>query len=537
MTDLLDRYELAASLLARQRVRLALAPGRDRPWVDGRTIHVLPGEPDDVRRQVLAGAALLGAGALADDSARAARSRVRERLLRFEACRAEAVVRSRFPGLAPGGAPAEGAPPDAAASLALARSGAPAPEVAWWWGDVRAAPTEPAEVQAPPLELSGQLGPPTDEQGDRDGGDDVLSRLLEQIGRRRRRSGGARSDGSEPRAASTFVASVGRRARRGSGTALTAADLTATEPDPEPGVHTYPEWDHRTRTYRPRWCTVREVAAVHVPGPRPEVLDLRDELAHLGLVHGRVTHQPDGDDIDLDRCIDATIDALVGVEPHPSWHVARLRRRRDLAVAILVDTSDSVRDPAPDGRRIHDHQVEAVLSLAQAIEQLGGSVAVHAFSSMGRHHVQLVRCAWFGRNPGDDLPAALRALEPGARTRLGAAIRHGATLLRRHGGATHRLMIVVTDGFAYDDGYEGERGREDARRALLEARREGIASVCLSLGSPLAPAELAQVFGTTAHAHAEDLAGLRHRLRAVTSSALHDAERTRRRHTKEATRG
>ena len=67
----------------------------------------------------------------------------------------------------------------------------------------------------------------------------------------------------------------------------------------------------------------------------------------------------------------------------------------------------------------------------------------------------------------------LHGLVPGAYSRLGAAIRHGAAVLEERGGTSRRLLVVLSDGLAYDHGYEAVYGAADARRALAEARRRG----------------------------------------------------------------
>jgi nitric oxide reductase activation protein len=94
----------------------------------------------------------------------------------------------------------------------------------------------------------------------------------------------------------------------------------------------------------------------------------------------------------------------------------------------------------------------------------------------------------------------LGGLSPGAYTRLGAAIRHAASVLETEGGTARRLLVVLSDGFAYDHGYEGAYGEADARRALSEARRRGTACVCLSIGAGTDVGDLRRVFGTAAHA-------------------------------------
>ena len=118
----------------------------------------------------------------------------------------------------------------------------------------------------------------------------------------------------------------------------------------------------------------------------------------------------------------------------------------------------------------------------------------------------------------------LGGLVPGAYTRLGAAIRHGAWALERGGGTSRRLLVVLSDGFAYDHGYEGSYGEADARRALAEARRRGTGCLCLSIGAGAEPAGLRRVFGTAAHAaipRADELAGV---VGPLFQSALKSAE-------------
>jgi nitric oxide reductase activation protein len=133
---------------------------------------------------------------------------------------------------------------------------------------------------------------------------------------------------------------------------------------------------------------------------------------------------------------------------------------------------------------------------------------------------------------GDPLDAAvllrLGSCVPGAYTRLGAAIRHGAAILERDAGTSRRLLVVLSDGFAYDHGYEGAYGEADARRALAEARRRGNGCVCLSLAGASDPAALRRVFGTVAHASVPRVAQLPDVVGPLFRFALRSAEVQRR---------
>jgi nitric oxide reductase NorD protein len=155
-------------------------------------------------------------------------------------------------------------------------------------------------------------------------------------------------------------------------------------------------------------------------------------------------------------------------------------------------------------------------------------VALYAFNSQGRRAVHVTRVKGFDDQLDGRAVRRLGGLVPGAYTRLGAAIRHGGTVLEERGGTSRRLLLVLSDGFAYDHGYEGPYGEADARRALSEVRRRGTGCLCLSVGSATDPAALGRVFGTAAHATIptpEQLPGL---IGPLLRAALHSAEAQRR---------
>src|SRR4029077_3752756 len=117
-----------------------------------------------------------------------------------------------------------------------------------------------------------------------------------------------------------------------------------------------------------------------------------------------------------------------------------------------------------------------------------------AFNSRGRQAVQVLRVKSFDDHLDGSGAQRLSSLTPRADTRLGAAIRHGTSILEERGGTPRRLLVVLSDGFAYDHGYEGRYGEADARRALVEARRRGVGCLCLSIGTNASPAALQRVF-------------------------------------------
>jgi hypothetical protein len=293
----------------------------------------------------------------------------------------------------------------------------------------------------------------------------------------------------------------------------------------------YPEWDVHLRRYRPDWCTVQEVE----PQPRDAApllvsgrYGLRRALARLGTGLEVCHRQAQGDDIDLDAAVEARVDAMAGAAPEEAVYLASLRRRRDLSVLLLLDVSGSVAEPGATGETVHGQQRAAAAGLAAALQDLGDRVALYAFRSQGRSAVQVVPVKRF-----DDVldTAALRrlgGLVPAAYSRLGAAIRHGTAVLEERGATSRRLLVVLSDGLAYDHGYERVYGAADARRALAEARRRGTACLCLSVGATTEAEALRPVFGSAAHAAIPNPDLLRRSIGPLFRSALRSAEVRRR---------
>jgi nitric oxide reductase activation protein len=266
----------------------------------------------------------------------------------------------------------------------------------------------------------------------------------------------------------------------------------------------YPEWDVHTQRYRVDWCTVSEVEIKTLPEAARFALAertcLRRAVARLGLGIDRYHRQAQGDDIDIDAVIEARIELLSGSAPDDDVFIDSVRRRRDLSVLLLLDVSASAGEPAEGGKTVHEQQRAAAAALTLTLHELGDRVALYAYHSLGRASVRMMPVKRFGEGAGPALLQRLGSLEPGAYSRLVAAIRHGTALLQDHGGTPRQLLVVLSDGLAYDHGYEPAYGAADARRALGEARSQGVACLCLSIGASTDHESLRKVFGSFAHA-------------------------------------
>jgi Mg-chelatase subunit ChlD len=525
----LERLRLVASAMAGRSVALEPAEEGASGYTDGRVVY-LPAvaERNDVLAFLAVQGSLLAAGSL--DPALMARmtgrAGVARRYLAVEGWRALAEMADRLPRLPIVEAALRvdhpSSSPEQSVELALGRR--PLPDPPPVFGMIRPrmirAAAEAVSAAAPTArDLVGDRPPDVLPEVDDDEAEDTiplgsLSRLFNgglQTGLSRwltKKLGGRGQpedgDGGSdlPMGGSRAASQVGANAQ----VCLFPVTLTPTEVDTGRGRGwCYPEWDTHARRYRTDWCTVTEFdPAVGDPAAlsRPYSADLKRRLARLAVALERHRRRPQGDDIDLDAAVDARIVARSGLTPPEEVYLETQRTRRSLSVLILVDVSGSSAERTATAGDVLRHERQAAALLADALASLGDRVAVFGFRSRGRQSVSLLRVKDFDDQLTGAAYGRLAGLAPAGYTRLGAAVRHGAHILDRRGGTARRLLIVLSDGFPYDDGYEGRYAEADARRSLAEARRNGIGCLCLSLGATNDDETLSRVFGTAAHAAA-----------------------------------
>lgn len=282
---------------------------------------------------------------------------------------------------------------------------------------------------------------------------------------------------------------------------------------PEGPAFQYGEWDRLIRVERPAWCTVREIprapgaggaAATRLAG------DLQQHAATLARMSTlidalalerprRLRRQPEGEALDLDACIEAAVQWRSGVTPDDRVQQRLDRRQRDVSTLLLLDLSESTRDPVPGtGRSVLETGQLASALMLQALQRLGDACALHGFASNGRDDVRYQRLVDFGEVWSPAVLSRVAAAQPGYSTRMGAALRHAGSHLRPR-RATHRIVLLVTDGAPHDiDIHDPRYLVEDTRHAVRSLRAEGMATFCLSL-DPRARAYADDAFGPRNH--------------------------------------
>lgn len=245
------------------------------------------------------------------------------------------------------------------------------------------------------------------------------------------------------------------------------------------GETLYPEWDWTTGAYQPAHVRVEErlpeeasTAPLEKPATRRRIAAVKRQFEALRPRRRILRRQPDGFDLDLDEAVRAHCDRIASGLADDRLYCAIRNDARDLAVSVLFDSSRST-ESAVSGRPVIDIAREALVALVGGVEACGDQISVHAFSSLKRERVMVEQIKDFDERDGETVRRRIMGLAPKFYTRLGAAIRHVSAHLGRR-AAARRLLLVVTDGKPNDlDHYEGRRGIEDTRRAVMEARRLG----------------------------------------------------------------
>ncbi|MEV0674287.1 VWA domain-containing protein [Mycobacterium sp. NPDC050441] len=517
---------MLASALADRPVAVAAAAPGAAPWTDGRTVFIDPAAPASERLESVAvQASLIAAGSLAPEvvGTLVRHRRLARRYLAVEAHRALLANNALLPNAL--GALADrsiGARSDSpAASLEIARGKDALPDPPTGFGAIQVkkvlaacAAAKPADQQSVghvprrggKQELEEFDEDNVDDSDDPDlfsspvGGGGAIGKWLKKLLSSARKTGG---DGGGPPGADSPTHRT-NSTKRGAHAVSSLATVSSEEVvDVKTDGVKYPEWNADRRVYRLDWCTVREVDPQIKPHATQQIegaISVRRPLARLGMGLHRRHRQPQGDDIDIDAALEARVEVRAGSVPDEAVYLDSLRRRRDLSVLLLLDISGSTAEPGTVGRTVHEQQRTAVAHLMAALHDLGDRVSLYAYYSQGRSAVTMVPVKRFDDHLDAQVFRRLNSLEPGAYSRLGAAIRHGSAVLEERGGTSRRLLVVLSDGLAYDHGYERAYGAADARRALTEARRRGTGCVCLTIGAGTDVESLRRVFGSAAHA-------------------------------------
>lgn len=543
-----ERFRFLATFAAGRPVDVAQAPAGVPAHTDGAVVFVSAGcSTDEQRREVLAQCALLAAGSLDRHLLKALRARpsTARRYLSLEGRRALAELGTRLPAAAALPVDGEVITASPGESLEIARGRGQVADPPEWFGVIKPSRlVSPPSASAEPAnqDLPSRIDPADvaedSEDDDAPSEDSKILKLFEApvvltqafANFLRNMLGTSRSSGDDVGGELKVGSSVKARAVGVHARPLpTRIEFTAAgRPAAVLGIGgaLHPEWDVYNDRYRPDHSRVLDFplavdADVSASGVAHDEL-LRRRLSRVGLGPKVLRGRPDGEELDIEALIDLFVDLRSGFSAPEHVYTERRRLARDLGVLILVDASGSATDTDAEGFAVHDHQRRAAATLAATLEDLGDRVAVYAFRSQGRHAVHLPAIKTFEQRFGALSRARLNQLQPSGFTRLGAAIRGAGRILKAGAGTPNKLLLVLSDGHPYDDGYEGRYAEADVHKALEEIRVDGVACLCLSIASTTSTDALDRVFGSAGHASAATLADLSPRMDELFLASLRE---------------
>ncbi len=284
----------------------------------------------------------------------------------------------------------------------------------------------------------------------------------------------------------------------------------------------YDEWDYHIADYRARWCRLREIMlsgdageffaktlgdyVALTPAIKAEFQRIRPEQYRL------VRGLEDGEEFDLNAVVTAVSDRRARLAPSPKVYTTKRQTERDVAALFLLDMSASTDEPVvplpptysqddpddwlaawkkkpatlpPKPRRIIDVTKEALVLMAEALEEIGDAYAVYGFSGQGRDNVEFYHVKSFTESLSPTIKGRIGAIEPKRSTRMGPAIRHSLEKLKDI-ACRVKLLVLLSDGFPQDMDYGTDRrsatyGIQDTMMALREADQAGVLTFCLTI--------------------------------------------------------
>lgn len=306
---------------------------------------------------------------------------------------------------------------------------------------------------------------------------------------------------------------------------VTFQQVPLTEED-KVGALLFDEWDYIRGMYLPEWCAVRErrprggssepVERI-LRQNRALITRLKQQFEALRPERLRLTRQFDGDALDLDAIVADHADRRAGFAPSDKLYSRVLERERNIALGCLVDLSGSTGawiDDDPRNDQVIEVTRRALVLLCEALSVLDDRYAIYGFTGGTRKRCEITVVKGFDERYGETVKGRIAGLSPGSYTRIGPAVRYTTRALIQQ-PARVRLLLLISDGRPNDfDGYGGRYGIEDTRRALIEARQQGVATFALTIDAE-ARDYMPHMFGGGHYVVVEDVPALALRLAEV----------------------
>ena len=257
------------------------------------------------------------------------------------------------------------------------------------------------------------------------------------------------------------------------------------------------EWDYLRQNYRSQWCRVNvsQVEGIEdgfrhqTKNKYPFLLSKIRRIFEAMRDQPRLANrQTDGDDIDLDAVVDTYTARLAGEELSERMYIRRQRNERSVSVCLLVDMSGSTKGWINLAMR------ESLILFSEALDTLGDQYAITGFSGLTRQRCEIYSIKEFSDAGTQEISNRISNIQAKDYTRMGFAVRYATRCLLQY-EAKHRILLMLSDGKPDDyDGYQGEYGIQDTRKAILEAQGHSISPYSITIDKQ-AQVYLPRLFG------------------------------------------
>ena len=266
-----------------------------------------------------------------------------------------------------------------------------------------------------------------------------------------------------------------------------------------------PEYDYVSARENYGWCKIRKYnfnnkknyyLDNYIFENKKIVSNIKDLIESSKISQPiRLKKQQDGEELDLDSCIENVIDIKRGSSPTGNIYKKSLRKGRDLAASVLVDISESTNDLIKNTKKkIFSSLIESTSILSEAINLAGDNFQLSTFCSNKRDDVRFWKIKDFNQKLEPEHLQKLESMKPGYSTRLGAAIRQAGQDLMKQPNY-RKLLLILSDGEPSDiDVEDNEYLLEDAKYAVRRLAYNGIDVFCVGVESE-SNKYLSRIFG------------------------------------------
>ena len=269
------------------------------------------------------------------------------------------------------------------------------------------------------------------------------------------------------------------------------------------------EWDYRKETYLKDYCLLtpiyqKALEEKTLPHATQKLADkIKQEFASFSFNRIKETGLLQGSELSLDAWIAYSSSPNKSNEKQ-NFFENIVKKQRDLSTLILADVSLSTEASVTNELSILDIIKESLFVFSDALDTLGDPFALYAFSSIKNAKVRYHILKNFNETYDGQTRGRIDDLRAGYYTRLGTAIRQSTQILKKQ-NSQNKLMLIISDGKPNDiDHYEGRYGVEDTKKAIYEAKQEGIIAFCITIDSE-SNAYLPQIFGKEGYSYIRDI--------------------------------